>query len=285
MLDVPATTETNKAAVSMKAWQVKFRKVGFGLPRDAIEIAEPRRLFAELHQTDPADVLAETAPQSRSSFTIIWIPPGGNAPIGAERDAEAWLRGGQDAGNRIAVRAGVRTVRIFWTFNRALIYARPENIDSALDAVVRFTVAQYETIALETEMNSTWTVIEADARLTHSITSMAQGRQSHVDNMTMLANRMKAKFLRITQALEQLHPALDESSKRMYAELVAAGALYDRLELLEEPVQFALDLYQIANTRLIEARFAEKERRHAAINDVLQVVIVILLIYPLHLFW
>jgi len=284
MLDLPATTEAEKAAASMKAWQIRFRKAAYSVPPGAIEITEPRRVFAELHPIDAADALAETTPQSRNSFTVVWIPPGASKSVNVERDLETWLYGGQVA-SKTAVRASVRTVRVFWNFSRALIYSSPENVGLALDAVVRFTVAQCETIALESEMSSIWAAIESDARLTHSISGWQMGKQPHVNEMTMRTTRMKAKFLRITQALEQLDPSLDNSSKRIYAELVLAGALYDRLELLEDPVQFALDLYQTANTRLIEARFAQKEKRHAAMNDLLQVAIVVLLIYPLHLFW
>ena len=292
MLDMPTKTEKEKAAVSVEAWRVEFREAADNVPADAIKITGPRRLTAELRALDAANVFAPTAPQSSDSFTIVWIPPSAKASVGIERDAEAWLRDGQAAGNGAVVRAGVRTVRIFWAFNRALIYAGAENVSSALDAVVRFTVAQRETIALESEMRSTWAAIEVDAPLTHSITRRQLRRQSHVNVMTVTATRMKAKFLRITQALEQLDPLLEDTSKRIYAELVLAGALHDRLELLEDPVQFALENYEIANSRLTEAKFAYKEQSRARVSftleaaiAVLEAAIVAVLVYPFHLFW
>jgi hypothetical protein len=285
MLDLPTKTEKQKATVSVAAWQIKFRKAAKDVPAGAIEIREPCRLFAEMRHLNAAVVLADATPRCHDSFMIVWVPPTAEALVSIERDAEAWVHGGHIVGNRTVVRAGVLTVRVFWTSRRALIYATPENISSALDAVVRFTVAQLKTIALEKEMGSTWAAIEADSPLTLSIATIQQRQQSHADAMTLTAIRMKATFLRITRALEQLDPLLEESSKRIYAELVLAGGLYDRLELIEDPVQFALEHYESANTRLNEARFAYKEQRRAMISHALEAAIVFLLLYPLHLFW
>ena len=285
MLDLPITTEKERAAVSMEAWQIKFRKVTDDAPIGVIKILEPRRLFAELRPMDAANVLAEATPMAHDSFTIVWIPPGTKASVSVERDLENWVRDGEVAGDRTPVRAGVRTVRVIWTFSRALIYASQENIGSALNAVVRFTVAHLEVSALESEMDSTWVAIERDAPLTHSITARQLGLQPHVDALTVTAIGMKTAFLRVTRALEQLDPSLEDSSKRIYAELVLASALYDRLELLEDPVQFALEHYEMANTRLSEARVAYKEQRRATISHALEAVIILLLLYPLHLFW
>ena len=286
MLDLPTTTEQGKAAVAMEAWQIKFRKPTHKPPTGVIQmITEPRRLIAQLQPTDAAEVLAELTALPDNVFTIVWMPAGTKTSVSVERNAEAWVSGGQATGNKAPVRAGVRTVRVFWTLNRALIYANPENISSALDAVIRFTVTHLETIALEAEVGSTWAAIEADAPLTHSVTARQQRQQSHVDAMTLTATQMKVKFLRITQALEQLDSSLEDISKRIYAELVLAAALHDRLELLEDPVQFALEHYEVANTRLSEAKFARKEQRQALIGHVLEAAIVLLLLYPLHLFW
>ena len=71
--------------------------------------------------------------------------------------------------------------------------------------------------------------------------------------MTEIVTRMKADWLRIANSLEQLDPTLAEASKRVFAELVNGAALYDRMEMLEAPIEFAMNQYELANTRLIEA--------------------------------
>ena len=84
-------------------------------------------------------------------------------------------------------------------------------------------------------MKSTWASIEADAAFTHAVTARHQKRQRHVNEMTEIATRMKMVWLRVSRSLEQLDPALADPSKRLFAELVSAASLYDRVEMLEDP--------------------------------------------------
>ena len=125
---------------------------------------------------EPVDLnvtLTGRAPEQADSLTVVWMPPGTKA---ASRRArfKVWARN-----NDIAqVRAGIRTVRVFWTRNRALIYANPEHLSAALDAVIRFTVAQREALAVEETMQEMWTTMETDAPLTHAVTPRQQGRKS-----------------------------------------------------------------------------------------------------------
>jgi hypothetical protein len=137
------------------------------------------------------------------------------------------------------VRADVRTLRVVWDESRALIYASNSDIRSALDAIARFSVAQKEALALEATMKSAWASIETDTGLTHAVTKREQKRQRHVNEMTEIATRMRVTWLRVSRSLEQLDPALAAPSKRLFAELVSAASLYDRVEMLEDPVQFA----------------------------------------------
>jgi hypothetical protein len=120
-------------------------------------------------------------------------------------------------------------------------------------------------------MAATWPAIKAHTPLTHAVTRKQQRMQPQVDAQTERATEMKSMLLRLQTALEQLDPTLSGTSKRMYADLVAAAALYDRLEMLEDPIQFALDHYELANSRLIEVGAAQK-------SHFLEVLIVIVLL-------
>jgi hypothetical protein len=283
MLDMSTLKE--KATRKAQAWRVDFRETAGAADAEAIVIKEPRNLTAVLNPVDAEEMLADASADALGSLTILWVPPGVNTPPGVEHDAEAWMHVGAGPRKGALVRAGIRTVRVFWDEGRALIYANAESLPSALDAVVRFTVAQCDTLALETTMGSTWASIDANAPLTHFVTSRQQRQQQHVNELTELATRMKAMHLRVSNALEQLDRALDESSKRLYSELILAAALYDRIEQLEEPIQFALDQCELANTRLIEAKNAATENSNAMIGFVLEAGIIMLLFYGLHPFW
>ncbi len=244
-----------------QAWRIEFAEGSKTYPDgvETIEIAEPRDVTAVLVPMAPSEALAQDGPHN-GILTVVWMPPGVNTPATIERDADAWMRGAGAQRKEASVRAEVRTMRVVWDQSRAVIYASPSDIGWALDAIVRFTVAQKETLALEETMKSTWASIGLDAALTHAVSRRHQKMQRHVNEMTEVATRMKMAWLRVMRSLEQLDPALALPSKRLFAELVAAASLYDRMEMLEEPVQFALDHYEISNTRLIDTNLAREER-------------------------
>ena len=254
-----------QAAIHAHAWRVEFIEGLEEFPAGAVTIviSEPRDITALLFPLAPSHALAEPSPLGQ--WTLVWMPPGVNAPASIESAAEAWVRGAGLQSREASARADVRTMRVVWNESRAVIYANPGDIRAALDAIVRFGAAQKEALALEATMKATWASIEEDAALTHAVTKRHQKRQRHVNEMTEIATRMKMAWLRIKRSLEQLNPGLATPSKRLFAELVAAASLYDRIDMLEEPVQFALDHYEISNTRLIETNLAREER----INSIL----------------
>ena len=248
---------------------------------ETIEIAEPRRRHGPVGAIGRVGCASRAEPETAGALTVVWLPPGVKSPATIERDADEWIRAGGARRKEANVRADVRTVRVMWDESRALIYASPGDIRFALDAIVRFSLVQREAVALEATMKSAWASIEADSALTHAVTRRQQRQQRHVNEMTEIAMHMKAAWLRVTNSLEQLDPTLAEPSKRVFAELVSAGALYDRMEMLEGPIQFALDQYELANTRLIEAHLAYKERVNAVVGYGFEAAIIALLSYQI----
>ncbi len=281
MLDV--ASRNVDPAVQAQAWRVKFVEEPAAPAEgvETIEIEEPRKVTAALAPVDASVALSETEPETDGGLTVIWLSSGGKTPAAIEREADEWLRAGGARRREANVRADVRTVRVLWGENRALIYASPGDIRLALDATIRFALVQREALALEATMKSAWASIDADSALTHSVSRRHQKQQRHVNEMTELSTRMRADWLRIANALEQLDPALAEASKRVFAELVNGAALYDRMEMLEDPIEFAMDQYELANTRLIEAHLAYKERINALVGHVFEVAIIALLGYQI----
>jgi hypothetical protein len=281
MLDV--ASRNVDPTIHAQAWRVEFVEDP-GAPTEGvetIEIEEPRKVTAALAPLEASIALSETEPEAADGLTVVWLSSGVKTPAAIEREADEWLRAGGARRREANVRADVRTVRVLWGENRALIYASPGDIRVALDATIRFALVQREAQALEATMKSTWTSIEADSALTHSVSRRHQKQQRHVNEMTELSTRMRADWLRIANSLEQLDPALAEASKRVFAELVNGAALYDRMEMLEDPIEFAMDQYELANTRLIEANLAYKERINALIGHVFEVAIIALLGYQI----
>lgn len=277
MLDVPVR---KSESISARAWTITFEEGSDPPDSGSIIIAQPRNLIAVMTELETEQIAASMSTVTPGALTIVCLPLGVSNPKNIERDAETWMR---DAAGQ-TVRAGVRTVRVFCALDRASIYAASDHIHSVIDAVVRFTVAQRETIELEKAMNAAWSSIDADVPLTRSVTRHRQAYQKHLDEMNERSARMKAKHLRICRALEQLDTDSDELSRRVFSELVLAGALYERVEELEDPIEFALEQYEIVNSKLFEEKNAAKERRTAMIGHFLEAGIIVLLLLQLPFF-
>ena len=268
-------------AIAPRAWRVEFAEELKALLPDGvetIEIAEPRNVTALLAPLAPSDALAQASPQTAGELTVIWMPPKANMPATIERDVDEWMR---DAGERkeVNVRAEVRSLRVVWGESRAVIYANEGDLRFALDAILRFSVAQRAALALEAAMKSTWATIEADTALTHALTIRDLKRQEHVNRMTEVTTHMKMAWLRIFRSVEQLNPPLTDPSKRIFAELVSAASLYNRMETLEAPIQFALDHYEISNTRLIDMYLARIDRVNSIYGYGIIVILLIIQIW------
>jgi hypothetical protein len=236
-------------AVAAKAWLVSFGTTARG---EGVRIGAPRELFAQWIPVDTAAPPAAVATgEADRPIAVLWMPTG--APADVEAGWVAAIPAGESS-ERV-VRAGLRTARIVWTDRLAIVYTAQEQLEDALDALIRFTVVERDTAALETKMPAIWASIDADTPLTHTVLpSDHDRRKAEVNRTTETVTKMASSALRLEIALQQLDPALQSSSKRLFAELALQAGLEDRLEMLAEPIDFAIEHYELINSRMIEAK-------------------------------
>jgi hypothetical protein len=262
-----------------QAWCVSFEPTPPNDQFPLLVIEQPHCLFAVARPLAVVDALMERAvvqhgasvrsswrrtgavPQRselRKSLILIWVPADVAIPRDLEQRLETWLLEGLGS-KRSVIRSGLRTSRIIWTDDRAVIHTSAEQVMDVRDAVIRFTIASRETLILEQQMAENWPTIDARTSRSHNVPLRGQTRQADVKQVTEQVSHMRATLLRLETALEQLDPALSSTSKRLYAELSEQARLHDRLEVLEDPIEFAVDHYELANSRLIEAKNAARE--------------------------
>ena len=243
--------------IEARAWRLRFLDAPPDLntdlgAADVIEVNEPRKVYAVAETVDPA------APPSRfddvggRSLALLWMPP-----LAFDGADSAWLEGipleGLKDGGRV-VRAGLRTSRVVWTNARAVIYAPPDQFADARDALVRFTVLERDVCEIEAAMPDIWAEIRRTVKLSHTVTRGDVRRNSAtVGAMTERVTELNRRALLDDTALEQMAPALSPASKRLFAELALQANLFDRLEALGEPLDFAFDYHEVVNNRLTEA--------------------------------
>lgn len=264
--DIPVTREN--VASQAYAWRIEFaaapRKEAEALviikePTDLVAVAEPVAFPEALDvlraASEKSGSAGEAAKEAARPLLLLCLPTGSGLAPDMESRLEAWLRGGHPM-----VRAGLRTSRVVWSSDRAVIYASPEQMSDAIDAVVRFTIAARLTVQLKNDMASTWPAIAEHVPLTHAVTARQERLQPIVNAMTERVAQMKSLLLRLEAALEQLDPTLAAPSKRLFAELIQQAAIYERLEALEDPIEYAGNIYELANSRLTDAKSVRKSR-------------------------
>jgi hypothetical protein len=260
----------DRPVLQAQAWRISFPATAPAEQPPLSVINEPSNVVAVAHPIELADALAMSAGPPDGSLLVIWVPSAAGSAVDLDSALHAWIR--RDlAPNQSPVHASIKTVRVSCSDTRSVIHAAPEHLSDTMDAVARFTLAARQTSALEVRMAATWPQIKAHTPLTHAVTRQQQRLQPQVNALTERATEMKAMHLRLQTALEQLDPTLSGTSKRMFADLVEAAALHERTEMLEDPIQFALDHYELANWRLTEIGAARK-------GHVLEVLIVVILL-------
>jgi hypothetical protein len=253
-----------------QAWRISFLDEAPAQQSPLAVINEPNNVVAVAAPVELMEALSMAARPVDGSLLVVWVPSSAGGSVDIDGTLHAWIR--RDlAPNRPPVHASIKTVRVTCADTSAVIYAAPEHLSDTMDAVARFTLAARQTAALEARMAATWSQIKAHTPLTHAVTRQQLRLQPQVNALTEQATEMKAMHLRLQTALEQLDPTLSGTSKRMYADLAEAAALHDRVEMLEDPIQFTLDHYELANWRLTEIGAARR-------GQVLEVLIVIILL-------
>jgi len=261
-----ATATGGPVDLRAQAWRVAFRAQA-GAQERLAEINEPINAVAV---ASPIDLCAALAAPADDGLLIVWVKSAPGGAVDLDAQLQAWIKAGL-APNQSPVHASIKTVRVSCSEARCLLYAAPEQLADAMDAVCRFVPVLRETRALEARMAATWPRIKAHTPLTHAVTRAQLKLQGEVDRETELATEMKAMHLRLASALEQLDQTLSATSKRIFADLAEAAALHDRVEMLEDPIQFALDHYELANWRLTEIGAART-------GTVLEVLIILILL-------
>jgi len=244
-----------------QAWRVTFddtaRQPGAPI------IREPRPVTVNTQAVGIDATLSESPSGDDTGMSVVWLPAGDGVPASLEKSVERWVTEGSRESP--VVRATIRTNRVVWTDRRALIYSPPDQSPDALDAVLRFTLMARDTAELEAQMRTVWASLKGHVPLSHAVTFRQRHLQAQVNQMTEAITRIRVSFLQLYSAIEQTDLTLSSASKRLCAELILQAALYDRLDVVEEPIQFALDHYELANTRLIDHKNAAHEYFFAAV--------------------
>jgi hypothetical protein len=223
----------------------------------------PRKAFA---LAEPAGVEQLLALQSSSEWEtdrlrLMILPAGLASPQELQRQAEDWMHERVRVARQPTVELLLRSERILWRPGQALMVGPPERLDEVLPGLVEFAFYEGELRRLEFEAEADWPTLEADTHLTHSVAPASLEHRRHIDEMTMRSVQRRMRFARLEPCLEKPSIALAGPARRLAGELALQAEVADRLGWLDDKLEVAEDLYELANDRLSEFTYFHREFR------------------------
>jgi len=238
-----------------RAWRISYMPIG-----GEIAIEQPRAVSAKLDPLEALATLATAAAADNAGTLLVYLPAGSGTDYEIQRQAESWMasRPGEHGAPAEIL---FRSERLIWRRGRAVGFGGAEALPELLAAVAHFSFCEGELFSLECEAQRAAATLEADAGLTHSVRVRDLARQPHVDIMTRKAVAMRLAFVRIQAALEAPLAGLDGPARRIFAELALQANAVDRLKSLDDTIELVEDLYELANDRLSDFRYFNREFR------------------------
>jgi predicted nuclease with TOPRIM domain len=264
-----------RPAPQVVAWRVKFANEA---QHGNVKRSSGRgatKLLVEQSIMEVEDILVQDAGGQGDTLDMIWVEQGRDSIWDPEGRLESWLAEANQSRQSI-LRAGLRTIQVIWARNRVVLFASGEHLEDAQDAVFRFTSLAWKLEGLEKDMDEVWPILESHIPLLHSVKRRQHKLQNSIDAMTDRTNRMSVKLIKLYEEFDQLDAKITPTSKRLFSELCDQAAIEDRMEAIEDPVQNAVEHYEMVNDRMIESK-------NAYSSKVLETLIVIVLLLELGL--
>ncbi len=267
-----ATVAAVATAAGPSALTIRFTEQRHAGQRPLASFAHPTPRFAVADPDQPERLLARpsAAESIADELRVVLLPAGLASPLELQRQAEEWMRGGQSP-SPPTIELMLRSERILWRPGQAVLIGPVERLEEVLPGLVEFAFYEGELRALEQEIDAEWPVIEGDIVLTHSVSADSLVNRAHIDEMTVRTTRRRMRFARLEPCLEKASIALAGPARRVASELATQAEVIDRLGWLDDKIEVAEDLYELANDRLSEFSYFYREFR-------LEVWIIVLLV-------
>lgn len=258
-----------------RAWRIEFANEARPGTEELLAFRQPRPSWAYTRPLEVETALTSVAGPSAPdpAVTFVFLPAGAATPFETQKKAESWMASrGDEHGAPIEIL--YRSERLLWRAGRAVLFGTSSSCAEMISAVARFSRCEAILRELEQASEASWNTLEADIPLTHSVTARDLKHQSHVDEMTRAAAGRRIAFTRLQMAIESPGPELAGPARRIFAELAVQASTVERLKAVDDTIEIAEDLYELANDRLSEFRYFLREYR-------IEVLIVVVLLAEL----
>ncbi len=246
---------------------VRAQRIRFVASSPAPAVAQfthPTRKVAIAEPLNPTELFSSAPPSAPSpdtdQFILVVVPAGAATPMETQRQVESWMHA-VAPGSPPTVEILLRSERVLWRAGQAAIFGTPERCDELAPGLIEFAFYEGELQKLERELEQYWPAAESDAALTHAVGQPELAQQSHVNELTAGMARRRIRFARLEPCLEKASIALPGPARRLAGELAMQAEVLDRLGWVDDRLEVFENLYELANDRLTEFTYFNREFR------------------------
>lgn len=217
-----------------------------------------RDLPHERHNISSEEWFKE-GPDPADNFNLLFLP---DAPSTADlrKKTEEWFNELRGNSREPAIELFSKPYRILWHSSRAVVSGGDRLTEEVFSALTEFAFLEGELRKLESKVAAHLAVCQNDIPLTHAINTSDLPRQNHANKMTEQITFSRMEFLHLTPCFDNLHGRLTPQAKYVIGELTEkTGVWDDRIEAVEDQLEFLGDLYELANDRLTEFSYFRRE--------------------------
>ena len=236
----------------------EVQHVAFVVGEDAaqttlMELKEPRACRAVL--------LTGSATQPAADLTLLLVPTDEQDDPELIEGVWGWVEPGVPQARRRGALITLHGARILWSPGRAGLIASADRLDALRLATIDFSFYDAEIRSIEKDLAQMWPHLEADTPLAFRFDGRAAAMQDKLAQRFQQVIGMRTRLVRL--APEIAHPPVHPPTlaSQLSERLKERTELAERVELIDDQLEVAEDVYEMCGNRSSEHAIARGQAR------------------------
>lgn len=256
----------------------EVQQVAFVVGDDA---AQTTLMGLEGSRSCRAILLTGSAAQPAADLTLLLVPTDEQEDPEIVARVWDWVEPGVPQAHRRGVLITLHGARIVWSPGRAGLIASADRLEALRCATIDFSFHDTEIRGIEEELARVWPDLPADTPLAFRFDARAAAMQDRLAQRFQQVMGMRARLVRLAPAIAHppVHPPTLAS--QLSERLKERTQLSDRIELIDDQLEVANDVYELCGERSSEFTIARSQARLEWLIVLLLVTETVLLIVDL----
>lgn len=277
----PATAPVTAVAGAVAAYRISLVAKAEPGQEVVLQLAVPQPVVAVRESISAEKLLAEPGAAPGELTRIYVLEPGADlsmegdwyklvSPTCSSITLDPAMKDAQEPPADLQVRSD----RVLWRPDIALVICNPDRLNEILVGVVYFSYFVKELSRMERELSSSWAQVRQDMHFIHQVDDSAFAEQPRINERSRWSYGLRADYARIEPFIDVVPNYVPANSRRIIQELSTHTEILARFKVIDEQLEVFEDTYELANDRILEYSNYRGEFK-------LEVIIIVVLIIEL----